>query len=67
MKFNKILLIFFINMLFCNIKAQETGQKISVFRDSTDNAIDMSDWLVNKMGFLLMPTIITEPAVGYTE
>jgi len=44
--------------------AQKTNSKIS-FRDSTDHAIDMSDWLLNKKGFLFVPTIITEPAVGY--
>ncbi len=43
---------------------QKTNDKVS-FRDSTDNAIDMSDWLLNKKGFLVYPTIITEPAVGY--
>jgi hypothetical protein len=53
------------SMLFPGINAQETGKKFSIFRDSTDKAIDMSYWLVNKKGFLLMPTIITEPAVGY--
>jgi len=47
------------------IFAQEPVKKISAFRDSTDNAIDISDWLVDKKGVLLMPSIITEPAVGY--
>jgi hypothetical protein len=47
------------------ITAQETGKKVSVFRDSTDNALDMSDWLIQKKGFLLIPSVITEPAVGY--
>lgn len=44
---------------------QEPANKISAFRDSTDGAIDMSDWLVEKRGVLLIPSIITEPAVGY--
>lgn len=44
--------------------SQKHNDKIS-FRDSTDNAIDMSDWLLNKKGFLVIPSIITEPAVGY--
>jgi hypothetical protein len=51
-------------MAFFNGVAQKNDNKVS-FRDSTDNAIDMSDWLLNKKGFLLVPTIITEPAVGY--
>lgn len=44
---------------------QEPTKKISAFRDSTDHAIDISDWLVNKKGVLVVPSIITEPAVGY--
>ncbi len=44
---------------------QKDIKKVSSFRDSTDNAIDISDWLVNKKGVLIMPSIITEPAVGY--
>jgi hypothetical protein len=47
------------------IFTQEPARKISAFRDSTDHAIDISDWLVNKRGVLLVPSIITEPAVGY--
>jgi hypothetical protein len=65
MKLNKasVFILFFI--LCFNINAQETKRRISVFRDSTDNAYDISDWLTSKKGFLLMPTFITEPAVGY--
>ncbi len=44
--------------------AQKTSNKIS-FRDSLDHAYDISDFLLNKKGFLLVPSIITEPAVGY--
>ena len=49
----------------CILNAQENKKSHSIFRDSLDNAYDMSDWLVNKKGVLLVPTIITEPAVGY--
>jgi hypothetical protein len=58
-----VFIIFFI--LNLKINAQETKRRISIFRDSTDNAYDISDWLTSKKGFLLMPAIITEPAVGY--
>lgn len=52
--------------LVANISAQEKkGGFLSVFRDSTDGALDISDWLINKKGILIIPTIITEPAVGY--
>jgi hypothetical protein len=48
-----------------NLNAQEKKKSFSTFRDSLDNKIDISDWLVNNKGVLLMPTIITEHAVGY--
>jgi hypothetical protein len=45
--------------------AQKEGNPLDVFRDSLDRAFDISDFLLNKKGFLVVPTIITEPAVGY--
>ena len=51
--------------LCLNLNAQEKVKPLSSFRDSLDHAIDISDWLVNKKGVLLVPTLITEPAVGY--
>jgi hypothetical protein len=51
--------------LWINVAAQDSIKKISVFRDSTDHAYDISDWLLKKQGFLLVPVLITEPAVGY--
>lgn len=33
-------------------------------RDSLDGAIDLSDFLIDMHGFIPMPTIITEPALG---
>ncbi len=59
------LLIITLSVVFSNVSAQEAQKKISKMRDSTDHAIDISDWLGNKRGFMVMPTIITEPAVGY--
>ena len=35
------------------------------FLDPTDGQLDVSDWLLNKRGFLLNPMVITEPSVGY--
>jgi hypothetical protein len=61
----KILMIFFVILPCLNIAAQVSEKKISAFRDSTDNAYDISTWLINKKGILLVPTIITEPATGY--
>jgi hypothetical protein len=48
-----------------NITAQENKKSFSSFRDSLDNSLDISDWLVNKKGVLVVPSVITEPAVGY--
>jgi hypothetical protein len=34
------------------------------FKDSIDGAVDVSDWLINAHGFIPLPTLITEPALG---
>jgi hypothetical protein len=43
--------------------AQQDDKKL--FRDPQDGAFDASEWLLDKKGFLPMPILITEPAVGY--
>lgn len=35
------------------------------FRDPQDGAFDASQWLLDRKGFLPVPIVITEPAVGY--
>lgn len=35
------------------------------FTDPTDGAFDASAWLLNQKGFLPVPILITEPAIGY--
>ena len=35
-----------------------------IFKDPEDGAFDLSDWLLTRGGFLPVPIIITEPAVG---
>ena len=37
----------------------------SVFTDPEDGQFDASEWLLDKKGFLPVPMIITEPAIGY--
>ncbi len=64
MKSLKTYILFAFVLFFFNGFAQKNNNKVS-FRDSTDHAIDMSDFLLNKKGFLLVPTIVTEPAVGF--
>jgi hypothetical protein len=36
-----------------------------VFTDPEDGAFDASAWLLDKKGFLPVPIIVTEPAIGY--
>lgn len=43
------------------LKAQK--QKVS-FRDSLDQKLDLSDWVLTANGFIPFPSIITEPAMG---
>ena len=42
---------------------KEKGKK--TFKDPTDGAFDISHYMYNLHGFLPVPTLITEPAVGY--
>jgi hypothetical protein len=41
------------------------AQERSIFTDPEDGALDASEWLLEKKGFLPVPMIITEPAIGY--
>ncbi|MCO4291818.1 hypothetical protein NF867_02955 [Solitalea sp. MAHUQ-68] len=45
-----------------SVSAQK--KKISL-KDSLDNAFDVSDWVIEAHGFIPIPYIITEPALGY--
>ncbi len=65
-KRTKALLLLVLSILLAlNAQAQEKPKSRSAFKDAEDGAFDISDWLVQKKGFLLLPIIITEPAVGY--
>jgi hypothetical protein len=35
------------------------------FTDPQDGALDMSQWLVERKGFLPLPLVVSDPAVGY--
>ena len=53
-------------LLLALTPALAAGQtKGGVFRDPEDGHVDMSEWLLTKKGFLPIPIIITEPALGY--
>ena len=59
---NYILLLIIFTASCQSINAQ---RKTDIFTDTLDNAFDISKWLMQKEGFLPVPMIITEPAVGY--
>src|SRR5574341_2053639 len=48
-------------ILSAQLRAQE---KKTTFKDTLDGKFDMSDWVINTHGFVPMPEIITEPALG---
>jgi hypothetical protein len=43
----------------------QAPEKKSPFVDPQDGKLDASEWLLDKKGFLPVPIIVTEPAVGY--
>ena len=47
----------------CSLQAQSKKKSIS-FKDSLDNAFDLSDYIIDANGFVPVPYIITEPALG---
>lgn len=60
--FSKFLLI---NIFFLLSITTITAQKQHIsLRDSIDNAIDLSDYIIYAHGFIVIPTVITEPALG---
>jgi hypothetical protein len=74
MKIKTILIFSFVFFNFYYAQAQEKQKqsndsikkktKVS-FRDPLDNAFDVSQFLLENKGVLFVPTLITEPALGY--
>ncbi len=69
----KIFILFVFLSFSCFIFSQENSienentarnWKNLSFKDSVDGAIDLSDWIIYYNGFVPVPIIITEPAVG---
>ncbi len=57
-------------MLSSNVYGQSdttihSVQKKVSFKDSLDGAFDISEFLKTRKGFMFVPVIVTEPAVGY--
>ena len=57
-----ILVLFFAVLACIQVSAQQFKE---TFIDTTDNAVDVSNFLNSVSGFMPVPAIITEPAVGY--
>ncbi len=66
MKLPIVLFILSISFFFSsnNVFSQEKEKEPLSFRDSLDNCLDLSDWIINKNGFVPMPIVITEKALG---
>jgi len=60
-----LIMVVFVLLFTPAAVAQKEGKTKLSLRDSLDHAIDMSDFLLNKQGVLVVPTLITEPSVGY--
>ncbi|MXV51157.1 BamA/TamA family outer membrane protein [Pedobacter sp. HMF7647] len=57
------LIVFALIVLMQRTAIAQEKHKIS-FKDSLDGAFDLSDYMINAHGFIAVPTIITEPALG---
>ena len=60
-----ICLVFIFFCIFAFVHSTHAASFFDQFIDPTDGKFDASDWLINAKGFLPVPIIITEPAVGY--
>ncbi len=63
MNTQKLILVIIIFLSY--ISLVNSQNKTSIFIDSTDNALDLSNFLTNHKGVLPVIVPITEPAVGY--
>jgi hypothetical protein len=55
--------LFFL-IVFCFLSTSVVGQKKISFKDSLDHKMDLSDWVITSKGFIPIPYLITEPALG---
>jgi hypothetical protein len=51
--------------LLLPISSSHADSLLAQFEDPEDHAFDASEWLLDRKGFLPVPIVITEPAVGY--
>ncbi len=55
-------ILFILGVALCPLMLM--GQQNISFRDSVDGKLDMSDWVLEAHGFIPIPVLITEPALG---
>lgn len=60
---NLLFLIVMLGTIFQGFSQDTKKSKLS-FRDAEDNAFDLSEWIINRNGFVPMPILVTEPAMG---
>jgi len=49
----------------CAASSVPAAFDMEAFRDPVDGRFDVSQWLLDRKGFLPVPIVITEPAIGY--
>jgi hypothetical protein len=59
----RIISALFLLLLISAVTAQEKKKKVPL-KDSTDGAFDLSDFVIDANGFIPVPILITEPALG---
>lgn len=58
--------LFTLTLVFCFIllSTLQAQKKSSIFKDSLDGKLDLSEYVIHLHGFVPIPSIITEPALG---
>ena len=63
--FPALRIVLFVLLVFSSSHTAYAASFYDQFIDPTDGKFDASHWLLSRKGFLPVPIIITEPAVGY--
>ncbi len=65
LRLNKPLYLFILFFVYLNIASSSAQSFKDMFISKDDGAVDMSEFLNSNTGFLPVPIIVTEPAVGF--
>jgi hypothetical protein len=60
-----VITLLLISGLFFSLKSTDNGNLKKQFVDTLDSKVDLSEFLRTRYGFAFIPTIVTEPAIGY--